>query len=80
MWTSKWWMLATERAAKTAAQIVLVLGAGDTFNLFQADLASIVGLAAGGALLSYCTSIVSSEITKSQDPTLLPASVRDEDK
>lgn len=78
MWTRKWWMLATERAAKTAAQIVLVLGAGDAFDLFRADLAAIGGLALGGALLSYCTSIVSSEITKSEDPTLLPSSVRNE--
>jgi hypothetical protein len=78
MWSSKWWMLATERAAKTAAQIVLVLGAGDAFNLFAADWQSIIGLALGGAVLSYATSIVSSEITKSDDPTLLPSSVKEE--
>lgn len=78
MWSGKWWMLATERAAKTAAQIVLTIGAGNAFNLFTADLQSIIGLALGGAVLSYATSIVSSEITKSEDPTLLPKSVRDE--
>jgi H+/gluconate symporter-like permease len=39
MWSSKWWMLATERAAKTAAQIILTLGAGNAFNLFTADWA-----------------------------------------
>ena len=78
MWSGKWWMLATERAAKTAAQIVLTLGAGNAFNLFTADWSSIIGLALGGAVLSYATSIVSSEITKSDDPTLLPKSVKDE--
>lgn len=78
MWTGKWWMLASERAAKTAAQIVLTLGAGNAFNLFTADWGAIAGLALGGAVLSYCTSIVSSEITKSDDPTLLPKSVREE--
>jgi orotate phosphoribosyltransferase len=72
-------MLATERAAKTAAQIVLTLGAGNAFNLFTADWSSIIGLALGGAILSYATSIVSSEITKSDDPTLLPKTVRDEE-
>jgi uncharacterized membrane protein YdjX (TVP38/TMEM64 family) len=77
MWSKKWWMLATERAVKTSAQIVLTLGAGNAFNLFTADWASIIGLALGGAVLSYATSIVSSEITKSNDPTLLPASVKD---
>ena len=79
MWSSKWWMLATERAAKTAAQIILTLGAGNAFNLFAADWQSIIGLALGGAVLSYATSIVSSEITKSDDPTLLPKAARDDD-
>ena len=37
MWSKKWWMLATERAVKTSAQIVLTLGAGNAFNLFTAD-------------------------------------------
>ena len=52
-------------------------GSINAFNLFTADWASIIGLALGGAVLSYATSIVSSEITKSNDPTLLPASVKD---
>ena len=62
MFNKKFWIEATERAIKTFAQFILVLGAAGTFNVFTVDWVTNLGLARGGALLSYATSIVSSSI------------------
>lgn len=62
MFTVKFWKEATERAIKTFAQFVLVLGAAGSFNVFTVDWKTNLGLALGGALLSYATSIVSAGI------------------
>lgn len=59
MFTKKFWIEATERALKTFAQFILVLGTAGTFNVFNVDWSTNLGLALGGALLSYATSIVS---------------------
>ena len=72
MFTKKFWMEATERALKTFAQFILVLGAAGTFNVFTVDWKTNIGLALGGALLSYATSIVSAELgPKKNDPSLV---------
>lgn len=62
MFTKKFWMEATERALKTFAQFIIVLGAAGTFNVFTVDWKTNIGLALGGVLLSYATSIVSAGI------------------
>lgn len=72
MFTKKFWVEATERALKTFAQFILVLGTADTFNVFTVDWQTNLGLALGGALLSYATSIVSSGIGPiKDDPSLV---------
>lgn len=72
MFTVKFWKEATERALKTFAQFILVLGAAGTFNVFEVDWATNLGLALGGALVSYATSIVSANIgPKKDDPSLI---------
>lgn len=60
MWTISFWKDTAERAIKTAAQ-ALILGAGlaQGANLFEMDFMAALGLAAGGAVLSLLTSIVS---------------------
>jgi len=62
MFTKKFWIESTERALKTFAQFILVLGAAGTFNVFTVDWKTNLGLALGGALVSYATSIVSSSL------------------
>ena len=61
MFTLAFWKAATERAIKTAAQTVLTAYfVGDVaMNVLEADWANMGGIAAGGALLSYLTSLVS---------------------
>lgn len=72
MFTVKFWKEATERALKTFAQFILVLGTANTFNVFTVDWKTNLGLALGGAMLSYATSIVSANLgPKKDDPSLV---------
>lgn len=72
MFTVKFWKEATERALKTFAQFILVLGTANTFNVFTVDWKTNLGLALGGAVLSYATSIVSANLgPKKDDPSLV---------
>jgi hypothetical protein len=72
MFTKKFWIEATERALKTFAQFILVLGAAGTFNVFTVDWTTNLGLALGGAVLSYATSIVSAGLGPKKDsPSLV---------
>lgn len=55
-----WLKDALERAAKTAAQVILLtVGAAEGFNLFELDFINAAGLAAGGAFLSLLSSVAS---------------------
>lgn len=72
MFTVKFWKEATERSLKTFAQFILVLGTANTFNVFTVDWKTNLGLALGGAVLSYATSIVSANLgPKKDDPSLV---------
>jgi hypothetical protein len=74
MRTKQFWLDATERAVKTAAQVaVLVIAAGDEigFDLFSADWGDIGSMAAGGAVLSYLTSIISAPVGRSNSASVL---------
>ena len=62
MFTKKFWVDATERALKTFAQFIVVLGAAGSLNVFTTDWEKTLGVAIGGAVLSYATSIVSAGI------------------
>lgn len=60
MFNMSWLRDALERALKTTAQaIVLALGASEGFNLFAADWQNVAGIAAGAAVLSVLTSVIS---------------------
>lgn len=64
MFTLLFWRAVFERGVKTAAQAVVLAITGDVaFNVFQADLLSLSGVALGGFLLSVLTSIASAAIT-----------------
>lgn len=64
MFTKAFWLDLSERAVKTAAQsVILGLGLGEGFNLFDVDPMLALGFAGGGALLSALTSIASISLT-----------------
>lgn len=65
MWQWSFWREVLERAIKTAAQGVLLgLGIGEGYNLFDLDLGVALGFAGGGFLLSVLTSIASYTLTQ----------------
>lgn len=72
MWTVSFWKQSAERAIKSAAQILLLLWAGDgLFNVIDADFEVAAGAAGGAALLSLLTSIASSGVGPSDGPSLV---------
>jgi len=71
MFTKEFWKETLERAVKTFAQFILVLGGAEAFNVFELDWQTNLGLALGGVLMSIATSIVSAGVTKSDSPSLV---------
>jgi len=71
MFTVLFWKEATERALKTFAQFILVVAGAGALNVFAVDWSQTLGLALGGALLSYATSIVSAGVKKDDSPSLV---------
>lgn len=53
----KWLKAASIRAAKTAAQAVIVLTGTDAVNILTLDWGQILGVAAGMAFVSILTSV-----------------------
>jgi F0F1-type ATP synthase membrane subunit a len=71
MFTKKFWLESSERALKTFAQFFLVLGGAQALNVFTMDWQTTLGLAIGGMITSYATSIVSAGITHDGTPSLV---------
>lgn len=59
MWTGLFWKAAAERAIKTAAQVVVTFLGADVVNAFAVDYERVAGIAAGAAVVSVLTSLVS---------------------
>lgn len=77
MFTSQFWLSASDRAAKSAAQALLLLwGADAAFNLLTVEPLTAVGVAGGAAALSVLTSIASAPFGSgaTTTPGLLPGS------
>ncbi|BAL85453.1 hypothetical protein AMIS_2330 [Actinoplanes missouriensis 431] len=74
MFKKVFWLATGERAVKSSAQALLLLWGGDAFNLFDVDPLGAAGIAGGAAVLSVLTSIVSTTVGDSTDPSLLPTS------
>lgn len=78
MFNKKFWIAASERAAKTFAQaaVLAILGTGMmaasdvTVNAFTVDWLTVLGFAVGGAVLSYLTSVISAPMGKNFGPSL----------
>lgn len=73
MFTGKFWKAAAERAGKSAAQALLGMWALDGFNVLSVDLKLAGGVAAGAAVLSLLTSVVSAGVGEPDSPSLVPA-------
>lgn len=73
MWTLGFWQQTAERAIKTFAQVlILLLGGGETgLNLLAVDWKTALISAAGSAVLSVLTSLVSSAVTPTNSPSLV---------
>jgi hypothetical protein len=74
MWTKSFWKQAAERAVKSAAQALIGLWALDGgLNVLDVDARLAAGVAAGAAVLSVLTSIVTSGIGEPGDPSAVEA-------
>lgn len=70
MFTRTFWKKSTERAAKTAAQaVVLGIGSAASFDAVHADWEYLGSMALGGAILSYLTSVITSGAGPDDDPS-----------
>lgn len=72
MFTGKFWKAAAERAVKSSAQALVGLWVVDgVFNLWTVDAAAAGGVAAGAAVLSLLTSIVSAPFGQANSPSVV---------
>jgi hypothetical protein len=76
MFDRRFWIAASERAAKTAAQaaILAILGSGmmseAAVDAFSVNWLAVLSFAIGGAILSFLTSIVSTNFGPNPGPSL----------
>ncbi len=70
MFTVNFWRQTGERAIKSSAQALLGMWALDGFNVLNADWPLAGGVAAGAAVLSVLTSVVSLPFGQPNDPSL----------
>lgn len=70
MFTAKFWRESAERAIKSAAQALIGLWALDgAFNVLTVDLQLAGGVAAGAAVMSVLTSLVTSGVGEPNSPS-----------
>lgn len=76
MFTVTFWKATAERAAKTVAQTLLSLFlVGDVaFNLFTFSWGPALGVAAGAAVISVLTSLISAKAGPAGSPSLVDES------
>lgn len=65
------WKGTTERAVKSAAQSALLAVGADQANVLSLDWKNLLGFAAGGALLSGLTSLLSFKIGPEGSPSVV---------
>jgi hypothetical protein len=72
MFNKRFWKKASERAGKSAAQAVVgAIVVDGVLNVWTVDWKLGLGVAAGGALLSYLTSIITSGAGEEGTPDLV---------
>ena len=82
MRSKEFWLAALERAVKTIAQALLSIWlVGDVaFNFYTINWGEAFGVAAGAALISLLTSIVSTNVGEKGTPSLTSAETLDSEK
>lgn len=58
IFTVEFWLDATDRAIRTAAQSLATTLGGDAFNLWEVNSKAVLGVALGSAAFSILTSII----------------------
>jgi hypothetical protein len=76
--TSSFWVSAVERAVKSFAQSLLAIWGGGVFNVLSVNWGSALGIAAGAAVLSLLTSLVSLPFGPSDSPSVVRETGRHE--
>jgi hypothetical protein len=71
MFAARFWKRTVERAVKSAAQALIGMWTLDGTGVLSADYKLAAGVALGAAVLSILTSIVSSGIGQSDDPSVV---------
>jgi len=72
VWTREFWQGTAERAAKSAAQTLLLMWLSDVpLDLLQIDATRALGISAGAAVLSVLTSIASAPLGPKGSPSLV---------
>lgn len=61
MYRKEFWKDATERAVKTAAQVLVTFLGADLVDVIAVDWKRAAGVAAGAAVVSVLTSVASSQ-------------------
>lgn len=74
MFTTKFWKQAAERAIKSAAQAEIGLAIFDGANLLHVDWQLVGATAAGAAILSVLTSLITSGVGEKDSPSAVDAS------
>lgn len=68
---STFWTSTAERAAKTAAQVLVTFLGADLVDVFAVDWTRAAGVAAGAAVISVLTSVASSNVGEPDSPSLV---------
>lgn len=71
MFTKRFWVETAERAAKTAGQAFLLAVGADQLNVLAGDWPTLLGFAAGGAVLSVATSMASVKVGPEGTPSVV---------
>lgn len=71
MRTAQFWWETAERAVKTAGQSFLLAVGADQMNVLTGDWGTLLGFAAGGAVLSVATSMASAKIGPEDTPSVV---------
>ncbi len=71
MFDRKFWSDATERAIKTAAQMLLSLFGADKFDILNIDWRGAIGVAGGAVLISYLMSLSTAQIRNAGTASLV---------
>jgi hypothetical protein len=71
MYTIKFWKDASERAVRTAAQVLVGFFGANTFGILEVDWAQAGSVAALAALTSLLMSVASTGVGNPESPSLI---------